>query len=254
MATVRADLHTHSHYSRDSVLSPEAYVRKCLRKGITCAAVTDHNTVEGAFVMRGLAERTAPGRLKVIVGEEVKTAQGEIIGLLLKELVPPGMSAAETVRAIHEQGGIATIPHPFDVFRRNVIKRDVLDAIARQVDAIEGYNGRNILGSHDAKAREVAQQVGKPISVGSDSHSPWEIGDAYIEIDDFETPEQLLRALATGRVTFRRSLPMVHWISTYAKVRWRLGLRPKYRPPVADAPEVRPPNPQSWGNQSSVDP
>ncbi|HEY7270681.1 MAG TPA: PHP domain-containing protein [Dehalococcoidia bacterium] len=228
MTRLRADLHTHSHYSRDSVLSPEAYVRECLRKGITCAAVTDHNAVEGAFVVRDLAAKQAAGRLKVIIGEEIKTSQGEIIGLCLQELVPRGMTAADTVRAIHEQGGVATIPHPFDVFRRNVIEREVLDEIARQVDAVEGWNCRNILGSHDAKAREVAQRAGKPVSVGSDSHSPWELGGVTIEIDDFETPAELVAALADGKVTFRRSLPLVHWISTYAKLRWRLGLRPKY--------------------------
>jgi predicted metal-dependent phosphoesterase TrpH len=230
---IHADLHTHSHYSRDSVLSPEAYVRACLRKGIDCAAVTDHNQVEGAFVVQRVAERLAPGRLKIIAGEEIKTAQGEVIGLFLEELVPRGMSAAETVRAIHEQGGVATIPHPFDVFRRNVLKREVLDEIAGQVDAIEGWNCRNILASHDAKAREVAKQAGKPLSVGSDSHSAWEMGGVYIEMDDFETPQEFVEALKGGKVRFRRALPVVHWVSTYAKLRWRLGLRPRYAPPAA---------------------
>jgi predicted metal-dependent phosphoesterase TrpH len=236
MALLRADLHTHSHYSRDSVLSPQAYVRECVRKGITCAAVTDHNEVEGARVIRELAAREAPGRLKIITGEEIKTADGEIIGLFLKELVPRGMSASDTVRAIHEQDGVATIPHPFDVFRRNVIKPDVLDAIAGQVDAIEGYNCRNIFNSHDARARAVALKAGRPLTVGSDSHSPWELGGVYIEIDDFETPREFLRGLAGGAVTFRRALPMVHWISTYSKLRWRLGLKPTFAPrPAGDA-------------------
>jgi predicted metal-dependent phosphoesterase TrpH len=232
---IRADLHTHSHYSRDSVLSPEAYVSACLRNGIDCAAVTDHNKLEGAAVVQRVAERLAPGRLKVIAGEEVKTAQGEIIGLFLKELVPRGMSAAETVRAIHEQGGIATVPHPFDVFRRNVIKRDVLDEIADEVDAIEGWNCRNILASHDARAREFAQRAGKPLTVGSDSHSAWEMGGVYVEIEDFETPQEFVEALKRGTVRFSRALPMVHWISTYAKVRWRLGLRPRYATPLSPA-------------------
>jgi predicted metal-dependent phosphoesterase TrpH len=244
MSRIRADLHTHSHYSRDSVLSPEAYVRAFLRKGITCAAVTDHNEIEGALVIARLAEKMAPGRLKVIAGEEIKTRDGEIIGLFLKELVPRGMSAEETVRAIKEQGGVATIPHPFDVFRRNVIKRDVLERIVPIVDAVEGYNCRNILPGHDARARDVAIAAGKPISVGSDSHSRWEVGGVHIEMDDFETPDEFVQALAAGKVTFRRSVPMVHWISTYAKARWRLGLRPTYA-----APE-----PQSRGEQVDAGP
>jgi predicted metal-dependent phosphoesterase TrpH len=221
---LRADLHTHSHYSRDSVLSPEVYVETCVRRGINCAAVTDHNEVQGAYVVQKLAP------FRVIIGEEIKTAEGEIIGLFLKELVPRGMSAEDTVRAIHQQGGIATIPHPFDIFRRNVIKGEALERIAMQVDAIEGWNCRNILGKHDERAREVARRAGKPITAGSDSHSRWEVGGTHIEMDDFDTPQEFLQSLARGRVHFRRSLPMVHWISTYAKIRWRLGLRPSYPP------------------------
>ena len=256
MARLRADLHTHSHYSRDSVLSPEAYVDACVRKGITCAAVTDHNEVRGAFVIQELALRQAQGELKVIVGEEVKTAEGEIVGLFLKELVPKGMSAEDTVRAIKEQGGVVIVPHPFDVFRRNVIKQQTLERVIGKVDAIEGYNCRNILPRHDAKARALAAKAGKPISVASDAHSRWEIGGVYIEMDGFENTEEFLRALAGGVVRFRRSLPMVHWISTYAKIRWRLGLRPTYAPAPAGA-GVRPPGPlrepqdaaQSWEDQ-----
>ena len=219
---LRADLHSHSHYSRDSVISPPAFVAACQRKGIDCIAVTDHNSIEGAFVIQKLAP------FRVIIGEEVKTAEGEIIGLFLKELVPKGMSPEDTIRCIHDQGGIVTVPHPFDAFRRSVIRREALERVIDQVDAVEGYNCRNILGRHDSAAREVARRAGKPLTVGSDAHSPWELGGVHIEIDDFETPRELLAALDGGRVVFRRSLPMVHWISTYAKVRWRLGLRPAY--------------------------
>jgi len=187
--------------------------------------VTDHNAVEGAFFIRDLARKQgAP--LKIIIGEEVKSAEGEIIGLFLEELVPRGMSPEDTVRAIHEQGGVATIPHPFDPFRRSVITRDALERIAGSVDAIEGYNCRNIRDRDDVAAREVAERNGKPITVGSDSHSPWEVGGVSIEIEDFATPTDFVAALAGGRVTFRRSKPMVHWISTFAKIRWRLGLKP----------------------------
>ena len=93
---LRADFHSHSNYSRDSVISPQAYVDTCVRKGVTCIAVTDHNEIEGAFVIQKLAAERASGRLKVVVGEEVKTAEGEIIGLFLKELVPRDMSPEDT--------------------------------------------------------------------------------------------------------------------------------------------------------------
>lgn len=228
---LRADFHSHSNYSRDSVIGPEAFVDHCLRKGVTCIAVTDHNEIEGAFVIEKLAAQRAAGRLKVIVGEEVKTAEGEIIGLFLKELVARGMSPEDTIEAIHEQGGLAVIPHPYDVFRRSVLTDEAIERVKTKVDAIEGFNCRNILGKHDQKARETAAGVDKPITLGTDSHSPWELGGALLEMDDFETPQELLQSLRGGRIIGRRSMPWVHWVSTYAKVRWRLGLRPTYASP-----------------------
>jgi predicted metal-dependent phosphoesterase TrpH len=219
---LRADFHNHTHYSRDSVMSPQAFIDACLRKGLDCVAVTDHDQIEGAFVVQKLAP------FKVIVGEEVKTSEGELIGLFLKELVPRGMSPEDTVRCIHEQGGIVIVPHPFDVFRRSVITRQALERIAPTVDAVEGFNCRNILSRHDAAACDVASRHDKPLSVGSDAHSPWEVGGVHVVMDDFETPAEFIESLRRGEIVGRRSLPMVHWISTYAKVRWRLGLRPTY--------------------------
>ena len=227
---LRADFHSHSNYSRDSVINPRVFIDTCARKGIDCIAVTDHNEIEGAFVIQKLAE--AEGRLKVIVGEEVNTSEGEVIGLFLKEWVPRDMSPEDTVRAIHEQGGLAVVPHPFDVFRRSVIKPDALERIKNDVDAIEGFNCRNILSKHDQKARDLADSVAKPQTLGTDSHSRWELGGAALELGDFETPQELLQSLRGGRIVGHRSLPMVHWISTYAKIRWRLGLKPTYASPL----------------------
>jgi hypothetical protein len=228
---LRADFHSHSNYSRDSVIGPQAFIDTCVRKGVTCIAVTDHNEIEGAFVIEKLARERADGKLKVVIGEEVKTSEGEIIGLFLKELVQRGMSPEDTVDAIHAQGGLAVIPHPYDIFRRSVLTDDAIERVKTTVDAIEGFNCRNILARHDQKARDTAAGAGKPITLGTDSHSPWELGGAALEIDDFETPEDLLQSLRGGRIVGGRSLPMVHWISTYAKVRWRLGLKPTYSSP-----------------------
>jgi predicted metal-dependent phosphoesterase TrpH len=234
---LHADYHSHSHYSRDSVINPEMFIENCLRKGIDCVAVTDHNEIEGAFVIEKLAREKADGKLKVVIGEEVKTLEGEIIGLFLKEFVPRNLTPEDTVRAIHDQGGVAVVPHPYDIFRRSVIKPDALERVKHSVDAIEGFNCRNILERHDNRAKGLARGVAKPMTVGTDSHSPWELGGAWLEMDDFETPQDFLDALKGGRMMGHRSLPMVHWISTYAKIRWRLGLRPTYiSPPQATTP------------------
>lgn len=228
---LRADFHSHSHYSKDSLINPRTFIDRCIAKGTTCIAVTDHNEIEGAFVIRKLAQDTgAP--LKVVIGEEVKTSEGEIIGLFLKELVKRDMSPEDTIRAIHEQGGLAVIPHPYDIFRRSVLTDEAIERVKHDVDAIEGFNCRNILGKHDVKARALAAEVGKPITLGTDSHSPIEMGGGQLEIDDFETKEELLQVLRGGRILGHRSVPMVHWLSTYAKIRWRLGMRPTFGPPV----------------------
>ncbi len=227
---LRADFHSHSHYSRDSIINPRMFIDGCVRKGINCVAVTDHNEIEGAFVIQKMAP------FKVVIGEEVKTSEGEIIGLFLQEFVPRDMSPEETVRAIHEQGGVAVVPHPYDIFRRSVIKPDALERVKHDVDAIEGFNCRNILARHDERARNLALSVAKPMTVGTDAHSPWELGGAALEMEDFETPQEFLDALQQGRMVGHRSLPMVHWISTYAKLRWRLGLKPTFvSPPRAPA-------------------
>ena len=226
-----ADFHSHSHYSKDSLINPRTFVDRCVAKGVNCIAVTDHNEIEGAFVIQKLAHDTnAP--LRVIIGEEVKTSEGEIIGLFLREKVARDMSPEETIKAIHAQGGLAVIPHPYDIFRRSVLTDEAIERVKHDVDAIEGFNCRNILGKHDAKARALAIEVDKPFTLGTDSHSPMEIGGAQLEIDDFETPEELLQVLRGGRIIGRRALPVVHWLSTWAKVRWRLGLRPTYAPGV----------------------
>lgn len=230
---LRADFHSHSHYSKDSVISPQAFIDTCVRKGINCMAVTDHNEIAGAFEIA----RRAP--FKVIIGEEVKTSEGEIIGLFLKEFVPRDLTPEDTIDAIHEQGGLAVVPHPFDIFRRSVIHADALERIKERVDAVEGFNCRNILARHDQRARELADSVGKPQTLGTDSHSPLELGGGWLEMDDFETPQEFLLALRGARRMGRRSLPMVHWISTYAKIRWRLGLRPTFAsPPLATVKKV----------------
>lgn len=228
---LRADFHSHSHYSMDSLLSPQTFINRCVARGVTCIAVTDHNEIEGAFVIRKLAlDTNAP--LKVLIGEEVKTSEGEIIGLFLREKIARDMSPEDTIRAIHEQGGLAVIPHPYDIFRRSVLTDEAIERVKRDVDAIEGFNCRNILSRHDEKARNLATEVEKPITLGTDSHSPWELGGAQLEIDDFGSPEDLLRVLRGGRIVGKRSVPVVHWLSTYAKIRWRLGLRPTYGPRV----------------------
>ena len=112
----RADFHIHTEHSPDSTLPVRSLVRRCQAKGLGLIAVTDHNSLDGALEAREVAD------FPVIVGEEVTTADGELTGLFLTEPIPRGLSALETARRIKGQGGLVSIPHPFDVFRRNVLQ------------------------------------------------------------------------------------------------------------------------------------
>jgi len=216
---LRADLHTHTHYSPDSITAPQQFVDACRRRGIDCVAVTDHNTIRGALAVRERAD------FRVIVGEEVRTAEGEIIGLFLTEEVPKGLSAEETVERIKAQGGLAGLPHPYDRTRRG-LRPEARGRVLEQIDFVETLNARIVFPGDNRAARRLAERNGLAATAGSDAHSPWELGRVYVEMREFEGPQDFLAALREGRLGGRLSSPLVHLISRYAVLRRRLGWRP----------------------------
>jgi hypothetical protein len=161
----------------------------------------------------------------VIVAEEVKTSQGEIIGLFLKEAIPPGLSPEETVRRIKEQGGLVCLPHPFDRMRREPLRSAARENILSSIDIVEAFNSRTTFAADNTRARRFAEANGLAMSAGSDAHSLWEVGSAYVEMAEFETPQQFLEALRQGKIVGRRSVPLVHLISAWAKLRHRAKAR-----------------------------
>ncbi len=218
-SALRADLHTHTHYSPDSIASPRQFVEACRRRRISCLAVTDHNTIRGALAVRELAD------FRVIVGEEVRTAEGEIIGLFLTEEVPKGLSAEETVERIKAQGGLVGVPHPYDRMRR-ALRPEAREQLLERIDFVETLNARIVFPGDNDAARRFAQKNGVALSAGSDAHSPGELGRVYVEMRPFEGPQDFLVALREGRLEGRLSRPLVHLISRYAVLRRRLGWRP----------------------------
>jgi predicted metal-dependent phosphoesterase TrpH len=217
---LKADLHTHTYFSPDALTAPEKYVQTCLKRGINCVAVTDHNSILGALAVEKLAS------FKVIIGEEVESAEGEIMGLFLQEKVPAGLSPEETVQRIKEQGGLVCIPHPFDRFRRERLTEAALMRVLPQVDIIEAFNARTTSRGDNEHAARFAQEHGLAMSAGSDAHSVRELGRAWVEMPDFEGPREFLQALGEGRIVGRLSSPLVHLWSRWAWLRRRLGWRP----------------------------
>ena len=216
---LRIDLHTHTHYSPDGITSPQRLVQACERKGITCVAVTDHNTIRGALAVKEIAS------FRVIVGEEIRSAEGEIIGLFLSEEVPPGLSAQDTIERIRTQGGLVSLPHPTDRFRGGV-GAEGLAHLAPLVDIVEVMNARTTLGRDNDEAASLAGEHGLVAVAVSDAHSPWEIGRVYVEAPDYEGVQEFLEALRWGTLVGRPSSSLVHLLSRYAWLRRKLGWRP----------------------------
>jgi len=216
---IRADLHSHTFYSPDSITSPQRLVRECQRRGIDCLAVTEHNTIKGALAVQEIAP------FPVIVGEEIRSSQGEILGLFLSEEVPPGLPPEETVRRITEQGGLVGIPHPFDRFR-SALDYEAMRRLAPRIHFIEVFNARTTFPGDNGRALRYARDNGLPVTAVSDAHSPWEVGRAYVEMPPFDGPDSFLAALRHGHIVGQRSNPLVHLASRWAGLRRRLGWRP----------------------------
>ncbi len=194
-------------------------MQACERKGITCLAVTDHNTIHGALAVKEIAP------FRVIVGEEIRSAEGEIIGLFLSEEVPPGLSAQDTIERIRAQGGLVSLPHPTDRFRGGV-GAEGLAHLAPLVDIVEVMNARTTLGRDNDEAARLAGEHGLVAVAVSDAHSPWEIGRVYVEAPDYEGAQEFLEALRWGTLVGRPSSSLVHLLSRDAWLRRKLGWRP----------------------------
>lgn len=202
---VRVDFHSHTMWSGDSTTTPEEIERAVVESGIDVLCITDHNAIAGA---RQLAELLP---CRVIVGEEVKTHHGELIGLFLTERIPFGLHPLEAARRIREQGGVVYVPHPFDPMRHNLSEAALRElADHGLVDAMEAFNAKTSLAHLNRRAAEVAEELGVPTGAGSDAHVPDAIGAAYAELADFDGPASLLAALADAQVVghhFDRARP-----------------------------------------------
>ena len=186
---------------------------RCLELGIDCIAVADHNTITGALKLKDIAP------FKIIVAEEILTPVGEIMGLFLNEAVPRGLSWQETISRIRNQGGLVAIPHPFG--RSLPWNTNMLTSteVLSQVDIIETFNSRTPFSNSSARAWELAKEQDKVASAGSDAHTLSEIGRAYVEMPEFDGPDDFLNSLAQGKIFGQKSSYLAHFASTWAKIR-----------------------------------
>jgi predicted metal-dependent phosphoesterase TrpH len=187
----KADFHTHTKESPDGALRLSHYRRMLEKRRLDVIAITDHNVTEYAKQVHAeLGDR-------IIVGEEITTSEGEIIGLYLTKTIPPYLSVMQTIAEIHKQGGLVYIPHPFETIRKG-LSHALLDSIAQHVDIIEVHNGRAMLQDRSEAALSWASSHGVAGAASSDAHGLGGWGRTYSMLHAMPTRDTLTQLLASA--------------------------------------------------------
>ena len=186
---MKADLHIHSNFSSDGKSTVEEILETAAEKGLGCIAITDHNTFEAYGLVKD------NGKVIVIPGIEVSSKEGHILAYGIDRDIPRGMTVKETIDAIHEAGGVAFAAHPYrwwsGLGEENTLGNDF--------DGVEARNSRSTPSSN-RRSEALAARIGKPVSAGSDAHTPQFIGDGFVELPDgITTWQEALNALMEGK-------------------------------------------------------
>jgi glycosyltransferase involved in cell wall biosynthesis len=196
---IHVDLHMHTDHSPDCATPVPTLLETASRVGLGAIAVTDHNEISGALAARELANG-----IKVIVAEEIKTAdQGEVIGLFIEEKIPRGMTLQETIAEIRRQGGLVYVPHPFDRMHSVPDYEHLLDVV-EEIDAIEVFNPRVAFAAFNDEAARFAAKYRIVAGAGSDSHVAQGLGSVKIRMRDFDGPEEFLESLRDADIVRKR--------------------------------------------------
>jgi predicted metal-dependent phosphoesterase TrpH/glycosyltransferase involved in cell wall biosynthesis len=217
---VLCDLHMHTAWSHDCAIETADLLDHAEAEGLGAIAVTDHNVFGGALEAMELARDRD---LVVVPGEEVKTkAQGEVIGLFLREEIPPRMSFADTIAAIKEQGGLVYLPHPFDRLH-TIPDSATLHRHLAEIDVFEVYNARLLFEAYNDEALRFAAKYNLTMGAGSDAHVLQGIGTGALRMRAFDGPEEFLLSLRTAQVLRRpKSLVYLQGLKWMAQAKERV--------------------------------
>lgn len=215
---MKIDLHCHTYYSKDALCPPRRLVRFAKRKGLDAIAITDHDTTRAWKEAEDEADKIG---LKIIKGEEIKIREdgktvGEILAYFInKEIDPKGKTAKDVIEEIRSQSGLAIIAHPYHwkkPFRK-------LEEYKKMADGVEAFNSRSQSEEGNKKSLEFAKENSLPITAGSDSHTPFEIGMAYVEAD-IQTIEELKDAIKNKKIIMhgKQTCPAIQIFAGIAKL------------------------------------
>ena len=196
---IHCDLHMHTNHSPDCATPVDVLLETAKQRGLGAIAITDHNEISGALEARDRARG-----IKVIVSEEVKTAhEGEVIGLFIEEKIPRGMTLKETIVAIHDQGGLAYVPHPFDRLH-SVPDYEHLLKVVGDIDVLEVFNARVAVRGFNEEAQRFAAKYRLVAGAGSDSHVAQGLGTVKIRMRDFDGAAEFLESLRDADILHKR--------------------------------------------------
>lgn len=206
---MKADLHVHTMFSKDGRTTMEELLEYAERAGIGCVAVTDHNEFRAYDLLKD------NGRIIIIPAEEVSSVEGHILALGIDRLIPRDLSIQETIDRIHEAGGYAFAAHPYrwwsGLGEENTLKYPF--------DGIEARNGRSVPAAN-RRSERLARRVGKPMTAGSDAHTPRHIGEGYVEVpDDLKTWQEVVQYIMENEA------PIVCSHSRHAKETLKYGFK-----------------------------
>lgn len=192
----RVDLHTHSEASIDGGITADQYAWLLENEELDIIAITDHSRIDFA-----LGLQKALGKDKIIVGEEIMTSEGEIIGLFLNKKIEDGATAKDTIALIKKQDGLVYIPHPFEKIR-NGLTKETLDALAGNIDIIELYNGRAITKKYHNQTAVWAKKHGVLVASSSDAHGVKGIGKTFTGFNNKPVKSSFMDELSSAHLQY----------------------------------------------------
>ena len=212
---IKAEFHVHTRYSNDSILNKYFILFMCKLKKIKLLAITDHNEIQGALKYKDFF---CKHKIEVIVGEEIMTECGEIIGLYLNKKIEANLSVGETIRQIKEQNGLIYLPHPYDEKRyKTVLDEKQQLRYKEYFDFVEIHNGRNVSEKFDRQQEKIQKKLEVIGIVGSDAHTFFELGRNYMLIN-YNGKEGLSESIKNGKMINSRCIKVAHRVTKIARI------------------------------------
>lgn len=210
----KIEFHVHTKYSMDSTMTMPFIILMCKIKQIDCVVITDHNEIAGAIKYK---KKLKKYKIDVIVGEEIFTQKGEIIGLFLSKKIEPNLSVSETINQIKQQGGLVYVPHPYDKKRqKTVLLESEIKSNQYNIDFIEIHNGRNIKKEFSKEQKVIQERYNLLPIVGSDAHIFYELGRNFCYVDSYDR-QKIVENIRTSEFKTKKCLKTAHFNTKLVK-------------------------------------